>query len=167
MHRYIARLVMAILAATARISGAQAPSGPQVNVPPAASAATAARHDSDPYEFAAADSVTHVVRLSRIADGVRFTWPRTVTQWDTALLAVRSGGAEQDPYVEVSVGEFRIQQYLDTNAVGVRWLNLSSLREQLAGVTEVIIRTHALTPEAETATLALSDNHFNLQQRIM
>ena len=158
---------MAILAATARISGAQAPSGPQVNVPPAASAATAARYESDPYEFAAADSVTHVIRLSRTADGVRFTWPRTVTQWDTALLAVRSWGAEQDPYVEVSVGEFRIQQYLDTNAVGVRWLNLSSLREQLAGGAEVIIRTHAVTLEAETATLRLFDNHLDLQQRIL
>src|ERR1700721_1612880 len=124
MHRYT-RIVIAILAATARISGAQAPSAP-VNVPPAAGAAKAARHASDPYEFAAADSAAHVIRLSRIADGVRFTWPRTVSQWDTALLAVRSWGAEQDPYVEVSVGEFRIQQYLDTNAVGVRWLNLSS-----------------------------------------
>src|SRR6267378_4172384 len=164
MHRYIARLVIAILAATARISGAQAPSGP---LPPAASAATAARYDSDPYEFAAADSVTHVIRLSRIADGVRFTWPRTGTQWDTALLAVRSWGAEQDPYVEVSVGEFRIQQYLDTNALGVRWLNLSSLRAQLAGGTEVIIRTHAVTLEAETATLRLFDNHLDLQQRVL
>ena len=74
-----------------------------------------------------------IIRLSRIADGVRFTWPRTVTRWDTALLAVRSWGAEQNPWVEVSVGEFRIQQYLDANAVGVRWLNLSGLREQLAG----------------------------------
>jgi hypothetical protein len=167
MHRQIAWLVMAILAASARISAAQAPSGPQVNVPPAASAATAARYDNDPYEFAATDSVTHVIRLSRIADGVHFTWPRTVTQWDTALLAVRSWGAEQDPYVEVSVGEFRIQQYLDPNAVGVRWLNLSSLREQLAGGTEVIIRTHAVTLEAEAATLRLFDNHLDLQQRIL
>ncbi len=158
---------MAILAATARISGAQAPSGPQVDVPPAASAATAARYESDPYEFAAADSVTQVIRLSRIADGVRFTWPRTVTQWDTALLAVRSWGAEQDPGVEVSVGEFRIQQYLDANAVGVRWLNLSGLREQLAGGAEVIIRTHAVTLEAEAATLRLFDNHLDLQQRIL
>jgi hypothetical protein len=157
--------VIAILAATAQISGAQVPSGPPVNVPPAASAA--ARNDSDPYEFAAADSITHVIRLSRIADGVRFTWPRTSTQWDTALLAVRSGGTEPDPYVEVSVGEVHIQQYLDTNAVGVRWLNLSSLREQLAGGTEVIIRTHAVTLEAETATLRLFDNHLDLQQRIL
>ena len=167
MRRNIASLVIAILAATARISGAQAPSGPQVNVPPAASVVSPARDDSDPYEFAAADGVTHVIRLSRIADGVRFTWPRTVTPWDTALLAVHSRGAEQDPYVEVSVGEFRIQQYLDTNAVGVRWLNLAGLREQLAGGTEVVIRTHAVTLEAETATLRLFDNHLDLQQRVL
>src|ERR1700728_5290887 len=166
MHRYTARIVIAILAATARISGAQAPSAP-VNVPPAAGTAKAARYATDVYEFAAADSVTHVIRLSRIADGVRFTWPRTVSQWDTALLAVRSWGAEQDPWVEVSVGEFRIQQYLDTNAVGARWLNLSGLREQLAGGAEVIIRTHAVTLEAETATLRLFDNHLDLQQRIL
>src|SRR3984957_8552914 len=167
MRRNIASLVIVILAATARISGAQTPSGPQVNVPPAASAATAARYESDPYEFAAADSVTHVIRLSRTADGVLFSWPRTITQWDTALLAVRSRGAEQDPYVEVSVGEFRIQQYLDTHAAGVRWLNLSGLREQLAGGAEVIIRAHAVTLEAETATLRLFDNHLDLQQRIL
>jgi hypothetical protein len=160
-------LVMAILALTARMGDARAPSGPQVNVPPAAGAATAARYENDPYEFTAADSVTHVIRLSRIADGVRFTWPRTATQWDTALLAVRSWGAEQDPYVEVSVGEFRMRQYLDTNAVGMRWLNLSGLREQLAGGTEVIIRTHAVTLEAEAATLRLFDNHLDLQQRIL
>jgi LmbE family N-acetylglucosaminyl deacetylase len=167
MHRYTARFAVAILAATARISAAQAPSEPQVSVPPAASAASAARYESDHYEFAAADSVTHVIRLSRIADGVRFTWPRTVSQWDTALLAVRSWGAEQNPWVELSVGEFRIQQYLDTNAVGVRWLNLSGLRYKFAAGTEVIIRTHAVTLEAETATLRLFDNHLDLQQRIL
>jgi len=167
MPRYIARLVIVILAITARVSGAQAPSGSQANVPPTAGAAAAARYANDPYEFAAADSVTHVIRLSRVADGVRFTWPGTVTQWDTALLAVRSWGAEQDPWIEVSVGEFRIQQYLDTNAVGVRWLNLSSLRVQLSGGAEVIIRTHAVTLEAETATLRLFDNHLAVEQRIL
>jgi LmbE family N-acetylglucosaminyl deacetylase len=166
MHRYIAKWVMAMLAVTARISGAQAPTAPPVDVPPAASAANAARYANDPYEFAAGN-VTQTIRLSRIADGVRFTWPRTVSQWDTALLAVRSWGAEQDPWVEVSVGEFRIQQYLDTNAVGARWLNLSGLREQLAGGAEVIIRTHAVTLEAETATLHLFDNHLDLQLRIL
>jgi hypothetical protein len=101
MRRYMARLIIVALAATSRIGSAQAPSKPEVNVPPAAGAAAAARYASDPYEFAAADSVAHVIQLSRIADGVRFTWPRRVTQWDTALLAVRSWGAEQDPWVEI------------------------------------------------------------------
>jgi GlcNAc-PI de-N-acetylase len=146
MHSYIAGLALAILAATAE---------------------TPARHDSDPYEFEAADSVTHVIRLSRTADGVRFTWPSALTQWDTALLAVHGWGAERDPWVEVSAGEFRIQQYLDANATGVRWLNLGGLREQLAAGTEVFIRTHAVSLEAETATLRLFDNHLDLQQRIL
>jgi hypothetical protein len=159
--------MLAMLAATARISGAQAPSVPQVDVPPAAGAEAAARYASDLYEFAAADSVALAIRLSRTADGVRFTWPRTVDRWDTALLAVRSWGAERDPWVEVSVGEFRIQQYLDPNALGVRWLNLGGLREHLAGGAEVIVRTHAVTLEAEAATLRLFDNHLDLQQRIL
>src|SRR6202167_4406518 len=153
MHRYVAKWVIAILAVTARISGAQAPTAPPVDVPPAAGAANAARYANDPYEFAAADSATQIIRLSRIADGVRFTWPRTVSRWDTALLAIRSSGAEHNPWVEVSVGEFHVQQYLDANAVGVRWLNLSGLRAQLAADAEVIIRTHAGTLEAEGATL--------------
>jgi hypothetical protein len=158
---------MAMVGAAAGISGAQAPSGPQADVPPAAVAATAVGYERDPYEFAAADSVTHALRLSRIADGIRFTWPRTVTPWDTALLAVRSWGAEQDPWVEVSVGELHIKQYFDANALGVRWLNLSGLREQLAGGAEVTIRMHAVTLEAEAATLRLFDNHLDLQQRIL
>ena len=167
MYRNFAGLVMVIWAGTARISGAQPPSNTQVDVPPAARSAAAVRLDADPYEFSAADSVSQVIRLSRTADGVRFTWPRTVTRWDTALLAVRSWGAEHDAYVEVSVGELRIQQYLDANAVGVRWLNLSGLRDHIAGGAEVVIRTHAVTLEAEAATLRLFDNQLDLQQRIL
>jgi LmbE family N-acetylglucosaminyl deacetylase len=51
--------------------------------------------------------------------------------------------------------------------MGIRWLNLAGLREKLAGGAEVIIRTHAVTLEAETATLRLFDNHLDLQQRIL
>jgi LmbE family N-acetylglucosaminyl deacetylase len=167
VHRTLATWVIAVLAATARSGAAQAPAGPQADVPPAASTAAAARRAGDPYEFAAADSVARVIRLSRTADGVRLTWPRTAPRWDTALLAVRSWGAEQDPWVEVSVGESRIQQYLDANAVGVRWLNLGGLREQLAGGAEVVIRTHAVTLEPEAATLRLFDNNLDLQRRIL
>ena len=158
---------MVILAAAARISGAQVPTESQVNVPPAASAAAEGHYEKDPYEFSSPDSVAQFIQLSRTADGVRFTWPRSVSGWDTALLAVRSWGAEHDPWVEVSVGEFRIQQYLDPNAVGVRWLNLSGLHEHLAGGVEVTIRTHAVTLQPDKATLRLFDNHLDLRQRIL
>jgi hypothetical protein len=67
----------------------------------------------------------------------------------------------------VSVGEFDIQQYLDPNATGVRWLNLSGLRERLAADASVIIRTHGVTLDAEAATLRLFDNHLDLQRRIL
>src|SRR5579859_3250434 len=157
MHRHIAKWVTAILAATAQISGAQAPSESQIHVPPAASAATTPRYASDPYEFAAAAIVAHVIRLSRIAEGVRFTWPHITTRWDTALLAVRSWGAEQDPWVEVSVGDVRLQQYFDPYVVGVRWLNLSGLREHLTAGVEVTIRAHSVTLEPEEAPLRLFD----------
>ncbi|HEY2683040.1 MAG TPA: PIG-L family deacetylase [Steroidobacteraceae bacterium] len=150
-----------------RLLCAQPTPAAEVNIPPSATAASAARYDGDRYEFAAADSVKEVISLSRTADGVRFTWPRTAASWDTALLEVKSWGAEQDPWVEVSVGASRIQEYLDANAAGERWLNLSGLRGELVGGAEVVIRTHAVTLEPETATLRLFDNRLNLQQRIL
>lgn len=167
MHKCRAGLIVAVLAAAARLSGAQVPSDPQVTVPPAAATARSASYESDPYAFAAADSVSQDVRLSRTTDGVRFAWPHAGLPWDTALLAVRSWGAEQDPWVEISAGETRIVQYVDPNAVGVRWLNLSGLREHLADGTEITIRTHALTLNPESATLRLFDNHLDLRQRIL
>ena len=165
MHRCTARLVVALLAATVRVGGAQTPSAPPINVPPAANAA--GRYEGDPYEFAPADSTAHAIQLTRSTDGLRFNWPSAVSPWDTALVAVRSWGAEQDPWVEVSVGDYRIQQYLDPNAVGVRWLNLSGLREHMAGGAEIIIRTHAVTLDAGTATLRLFESHLDLRQRIL
>ena len=168
MRRKIAGWAIAIVAVTAGTSGAQAPSGPasrgaaggQLREPQPAT-------PSGPYEFAEADSVTH--DHPTVENGRRRALHLATHShsWDTAVLAVRSWGAEQDPWVEVSVGETRIQQYLDANAVGARWLSLSGLREQLAGGAEVTIRTHAVTLEAEAATLRLFDNHLDLQQRIL
>jgi LmbE family N-acetylglucosaminyl deacetylase len=142
-------LIVLLLVASARIGAAPAPD------------------IGDPYEFAAADSQLHVIPLSSIADGVRFSWPRAASPWDTALLSVRSGGEEREPWVEASVGEVSIRQYLDPTASGLRWLNLSPLRDQLTGGAEVTIRTHGLTLEAGAATLRLFDNQLDLGQRIL
>lgn len=145
-------------------AGAQAPDSP--DVPPAATAAHAAQRAQDPYVFASPAGLS-TVPLTRTPEGVRLRWPRAQGPWDTALLAVRALGAEQDPWVQIAVGESRIEQYLDANAVGVRWLNLSGLRERLADGAEVLIRTHAVTLASEAATLRLFDNALDLQQRIL
>ncbi len=102
-----------------------------------------------------------------MTDGLHLTWPQATNSWDTALLSLRTTSAEQDPWVEVSVGERRIQQYLDPAALGVRWLNLSGLRERLVPGAEIIIRSHAVMLGADPTTLRLFDNHLDLQKRIL
>ena len=167
MPRYIARWTALILAAIAAPGGAPAQSAPPAGMAPASSAATPSVREGDPYEFAATDSEVHSIRLTSTADGASFTWPRATAPWDTALLAVRSTGAAKESWVEVAAGATRIEQYLDANAAGVRWLNLSGLRSQLTAGAEVNIRPHALTLAAGSASLRLFDNHLDLQQRIL
>ena len=49
----------------------------------------------DPYRFSADKSVGQSVRLTHTRQGVRFVWPQvSATTWDTALLGVKSAGAE-------------------------------------------------------------------------
>jgi len=162
------RGTVALLVIVAELGAAQTPSTTSGNIPPAARSASALHKESDtPYLFTANDSISQSVQLARSADGIRFNWPRLTGQWDTALLSVRSWGAEQAPWVEVSVGAQRIEQYLDANALGMRWLNLSELREQLVEGAEVIIRTHAITLAASTGTVRVFNNQLDLLQRIL
>ena len=138
---------------------------PEVNVPPAP-AVFGAEIPNDRYQFADNFSTQQQVTLTRIPDGVRFTWPRT-GNWDTAILGVNSWGAENEPWVEISTGTSRIQQYLDANAQGLRWLNLSSLKDQLKESTQVDMITHAITIEPKVGTLRTFENKLNLNDKIL
>lgn len=83
----------------------------------------------DRYRFSSGQSEELSVTLERTPEGVRFTWRRPATaDWDTALLAVRSAGAEAAPRAEITAGSARIEQHFEPNALGLRWLNLSGLR---------------------------------------
>ena len=163
LSRRMAGLVLAAWLVQVLPCGAQVPAPEE---PPAAAGPRAMHRLADPYVFATADSMTRLP-LVATADGVRFSWPGALARGDTALLAVRSLGAERDPWVEIAVGDDRIQQYLDANALGVRWLNLSGLIERLSPGAEVMIRTHAVTLAAEAATLRVFDNHLDLKGRIL
>ena len=121
--------------------------------PPAAGVSS-----DDRYRFTQGQEVP--VSLERTREGVSFTWPPT-GPWDTALLGVKSWGAEAEPWVEVN----GVRNYLDPQALGLRWLNLSGVK--VAPGTQVEIKTHAITLEPARATLRLFANGLNLNGPIL
>lgn len=124
--------------------------------------------NDDRYQFVAGQGEEQTVTLERTPEGVRFAWPgRTSAGWDTALLAVRSAGAGASPRVEMAAGAGRIEQHFEASAAGLRWLNLSSLRQHVADGTSVTIRTHDITLEPGAATLRLFANKLDLKGSIL
>ena len=135
---------------------------------PAHAGQAAAPQTDDRYLFEAGHSEEQAVTLERTPEGVRFTWRRPATaDWDTALLAIRSAGAEAAPRVEIAAGGGRIEQHFDDNARGLRWLNLSGLRRYLTEGTPVTIRAHGITVEPGSATLRLFANTLGLTGTIL
>jgi LmbE family N-acetylglucosaminyl deacetylase len=122
----------------------------------------------DPYRFAADKSVEQSVRVTHTGQGVRFVWPHvSATTWDTALLGVKSAGAESQPWIEVSAGVATVRQYLDANAIGTRWLNLSGLRNELVAGAQVTVRANAVTLAGDDATVRLFRNQLDLRKPLL
>jgi LmbE family N-acetylglucosaminyl deacetylase len=122
----------------------------------------------DRYQFVPGQSTEVFVAVERTPEGVQFTWPAiNVADWDTALVAIRSAGAEMRPWVDIAVGAARIEHHLEANAVGLRWLNLSSLRHHLVEGATVQIRTNGVTIEPGPAPLRLFANKLDLNDRIL
>jgi LmbE family N-acetylglucosaminyl deacetylase len=122
----------------------------------------------DRYQFAPGMSEEISITLERTPAGVRFSWPKVATNnWDTAILSVRSTGAEPEPWVEIVARSVTLPHHLDASASGLRWLNLTGAREQLSEGAPVEIRTHAVTLEPGTATLRLFANKLDLQGPIL
>jgi LmbE family N-acetylglucosaminyl deacetylase len=167
MWNFIRILVITLIVGMASRGAGQQPSVSPPNIPPAPSA-PGAPEPNDRYQFATGFSTEQQVELVKTQEGLYFVWPRATTSgWDTALLAVRSWGAEAEPWVEISAGSLRLQQYLDPNALGLRWLNLSGLREQLKEGMQVEIRVYAVTIETGMATLRLFQNKLDLREKIL
>ncbi|HVN46546.1 MAG TPA: PIG-L family deacetylase [Steroidobacteraceae bacterium] len=164
-NRHAMYVSLALVGLLARASGAAQSAPPET--PPAINPHNVSV-SYDPYRFAPGASVAQQLRLTGTPEGVRFTWPKvSASQWDTALLAVQSWGAESQPWVEVSAGAATTRQYLDPNAIGIRWLNVSGLRAQLVAGAEVTLRAHAVTLGGEDATLRLFQNQLDLGQRLL
>lgn len=130
--------------------------------------ARAAENQDDRYRFVEGAGDERAVELARTEKGLRFAWAGPAgAAWDTALLGVRSAGAEAEPWVEMVGGCARIRQYLDPGARGLRWLNLSGLREQLADGAGIEIEAHGVTLEPGPAPLRLFASRLDLARPIL
>src|SRR5215470_5879435 len=139
---------------------------PPVEVPPAINPHNVPAN-YDPYRFDVDKSSEQSVHLTHTREGGRFTWPNmSATAWDTALLGVKSAGAESQPWVEVSAGAATVRQFLDPNAIGIRWLNLSGLRNELLPGAQVTLRAYAVTLE-DDARVRVFQNQLDLRKPLL
>jgi LmbE family N-acetylglucosaminyl deacetylase len=122
----------------------------------------------DPYRFDVDKSVEQPVRLTHNREEVRFTWPNvSAASWDTALVGVKSAGAESQPWIEISAGAVTIRQFLEPYAIGIRWLNLSGLHNELVGGVQVTVRANAVTLQGDDATVRLFQNRVDLRKALL
>ncbi|HEY7821131.1 MAG TPA: PIG-L family deacetylase [Vicinamibacteria bacterium] len=122
----------------------------------------------DRYRFASGASVERTAVLSRTSAGIQFRWVEpSADDWDTVLLGVRSAGGEREPWVAITARGAGIRQYLDPYAVGLRWLNLTGLRDRLSEGEAVAIDGHGVTLVPEETRLRFFANHLDLRKRLL
>ncbi len=125
--------------------------------------------DDDRYRFVPGHGEELSVSLTADASAARFEWPRpAASDWDTALLGVRvDAGSEPDPWVEIAVGSSRVRQHFEAGASGLRWLNLTGLRGELAPGAAVTIASHDLTLSRGQATLRVFANRLDWRKKVL
>ena len=135
----------------------QAPS-PAASAPPAFAALT--------YRFLPGASTERPAALSATGEGLRLEWGKT-PGWDTALLGLKVAVSGEAPKVAVSAGGTTIEQYLDPGARGLRWINLTGLRNQLREGTAVELSPLGVTLDPAGASLRLFANRLAAQGPVL
>jgi LmbE family N-acetylglucosaminyl deacetylase len=125
----------------------------------------------DTYRFNEGIGGQRVLLLGEIPGGAQWSWTRPGdSQWDTILLGVRLralAGDSEEPWLELSAGSRRIKQYVERGCNGLRWLNLTGLKGELAEGTKVDMVGHGVAVEVGEATLRVFANRLDLQGRIL
>lgn len=125
--------------------------------------------DTGRFEFRDGSSRVIPIELTD-ADGSRgFAWPESLdARWHTAILEVQVSAdpSVESPYVEISAGSASDRQYFAVGDSGARFLNLTFLRNAVAG-TPISIRSEGLTVDGLQARLRLFDTLPDLSKSLL
>jgi LmbE family N-acetylglucosaminyl deacetylase len=137
-------------------------------IAPGAFAQTAPAAD-DSYSFAAGAGEQSSVPLTGQDQALTWSWAQpAAADWDTVLVGVRvASTSDPQPFVEMAAGGHSLRQYLEPEAHGLRWLNLSGLRPELTKGTSVSLALHGLRLEPGPATLRVFANRLDLKGAIL
>lgn len=125
----------------------------------------------DAYGFEKGGGEARVLDLEAIPGGVRWIWTGPgAPDVDTVLLGLRlraTEGNPDGPWVEFASGSFHARQYLEPDVQGLRWLNLTGLREHVVEGRPVEVTGHGVEIEPGPATLRAFANPLDLKARIL
>lgn len=120
------------------------------------------------YDFSQTDAVQVPVAVSEKG----FVWPHLTQPWDTAFLELRVEDSLPlplfDPGLKASLGKARARQYFERGVSGLRYLNLSPLREAhpRAGQAVKLQGKHLSWPR-QKARLLLFQTQVSRQARVL
>ena len=126
----------------------------------------------DTYRFSPGAGVAQTLNLEATPEGACWTWscPSAAANWDSALLGLRLRALKDSkdaPRVEFTTGSSRIVQHVERDINGLRWLNISGLRGQVAQGRTVEIRGYGVLIEPGSAQLRLFTNRLDLKGRVL
>ena len=122
------------------------------------------------FSFRDGSSLVISVAVTGANGVVEIGWPEVVKGgWDTAILGVEvSAGADvPSPFVEITVGTVSERQYFGIADAGLRWLNLSFLRDALTAGARVRLRGEGLVISPGSGTLRVFSNALDLARAIL
>jgi LmbE family N-acetylglucosaminyl deacetylase len=131
-------------------------------------APAAADIGNDRYSFVPTASRQRGITLERTEHGARLSLTSAeVGDADTLLLGIRVAADGDTPMLRARIGTTAIEQYLDANAHGLRWLNLTSLRKAIGKVSTLELEAQHLTITSQQANLRSFENHLPFERGIL
>jgi LmbE family N-acetylglucosaminyl deacetylase len=131
-------------------------------------APAAADVGNDRYSFSPEASRQRGITLERTEHGAKLSLTSAdVGNADTLFLGLRVAADGDPPLLRARIGASVIEQYLDPNAHGLRWLNLTSLRGAIGKASKLEIEAVHATITSRQANLRSFENHLPFEQGIL